>query len=106
MLLMQEIRRSFKFLKSSFLGQIGFNKMKSTLWASIELYSGHNEKKKKLSERHDEIKKCRERVLINDNSLWAKKTSKKGNEKTDYLNVIHNGNFYYFIILVFNFIPK
>lgn len=35
-----------------------------------------------------------------------KKTSKKGNEKTDYLNVIHNGDFYYFIILVFNFIPK
>lgn len=55
--------------------------MKSTLWASIELYSGHNEKKKKLSERHDEIKKCRERVLINDNSLWAKKQAKKGMKK-------------------------
>lgn len=56
--------------------------MKSTLWASIELYSGHNEKKKKLSERHDEIKKCRERVLINDNSLWAKKKqAKKGMKK-------------------------
>lgn len=56
--------------------------MKSSLWASIELYSGHNEKKKKLSERHDEIKKCRERVLINDNSLWAKKKqAKKGMKK-------------------------